>query len=101
MSKTIFKNFSYGNVIEVGEYVNDLRSGMWKFHYNCEEMYFIWLIIVSDGGEYNEQGQKYGYWVELKIGVNDLIYSGEYDNAKKIGKWKICRFARNQKLEEM
>lgn len=41
MSTTIFKNFSYGKAIEVGEYVNDLRSGMWKFHYNCEEMYFI------------------------------------------------------------
>ncbi|CAD8213277.1 unnamed protein product [Paramecium pentaurelia] len=50
------------------------------------------LISIRDGGAYNEQGQKQGIWIELSEGFfsdYQVIYNGEYQNGKKVGKWNI------------
>ncbi|CAD8166300.1 unnamed protein product [Paramecium pentaurelia] len=82
--KEMIKDF-YENskAFEIGEYVNGQRKGYWKYVYENIEI---------GGGEYNQQGERNGKWIELGDGFwRDLqvIYIGEYKNGKKIGKWDI------------
>ncbi|CAD8129068.1 unnamed protein product [Paramecium sonneborni] len=82
--KDIIKNFwSQAQAFEIGEYTNDQRKGIWKQIYMDKEL---------GSGEYNNQGEKYGKWIELSEGFNQhsqVLYNGEYKNGKKVGRWEI------------
>ncbi|CAD8130078.1 unnamed protein product [Paramecium sonneborni] len=58
----------------------------------CIFYLFQLLIIKSGGGLYNENGLKFGNWIELIPFYGDfkqVIQCGNYKNDKKIGKWDI------------
>ncbi|CAD8116807.1 unnamed protein product [Paramecium primaurelia] len=79
----IFNYWNKAKVYEVGEYVKGKRKGNWKYIYENKKI---------DGGVYNEQGQKEGIWIELSEGFysdSQVIYNGEYQNGKKVGRWNI------------
>ncbi|CAD8156242.1 unnamed protein product [Paramecium octaurelia] len=85
--KEMIKNY-YDNskVYEVGEYVNEFRSGIWKYIYNNQEI---------GGGEYIQSGQKNGQWIELSeefSNKSQVTYNGEYKNDKKVGRWNTVAF---------
>ncbi|CAD8117663.1 unnamed protein product [Paramecium primaurelia] len=49
---------------------------------------------ISGGGSYDEEdGEiKIGKWIELKEGFSkdsQILYQGEYQNGKKLGRWEI------------
>ncbi|CAD8111463.1 unnamed protein product [Paramecium primaurelia] len=82
--KELFKNYcSQAKVFESGEYQNDKRIGIWIYIYDNNKI---------GGGQYNEEGQKNGKWIELSDDFNcnsQLTYHGEYRNGQKVGKWDI------------
>ncbi|CAD8074312.1 unnamed protein product [Paramecium sonneborni] len=81
----IIKNFnSQAQVIQIGEYYNDIKRGKW---------YYIYINNKIDGGYYNYEGQKIGKWLDLSDGFwtnQQVIYEGEYNNRGwKKGRWDI------------
>ncbi|CAD8182680.1 unnamed protein product [Paramecium pentaurelia] len=55
--KELFKNYyDKAQIYEVGEYINNLRTGIWSVIYENK---------LIGGGLYNEQGQKSGQWIDL------------------------------------
>ncbi|CAD8208969.1 unnamed protein product [Paramecium pentaurelia] len=89
--KELFKNYcSQAKVFESGEYQNDKRSGIWIYIYDNNKI---------GGGQYNEEGQKNGKWIEVSDDFNcnsQLTYHGEYRNGQKVGKWDI--WYKNQQI---
>ncbi|CAK81114.1 unnamed protein product (macronuclear) [Paramecium tetraurelia] len=72
---------SYAKVYECGEYVNEFRSGIWKYIYNNQEI---------GGGEYKQPGLKNGKWSEPSeefSNKSQATYNGEYKNGKKVSRW--------------
>ncbi|CAD8118558.1 unnamed protein product [Paramecium sonneborni] len=71
-------------VIEEGFYKKDKRIGYWKIEQENK---------IVGGGYYDEEkSQKIGSWIELNDGFyggSQVIYKGEYNNGKKVGKWDI------------
>ncbi|CAD8108710.1 unnamed protein product [Paramecium sonneborni] len=90
--KEMIKNYNdHAKVFEIGEYVNDLRKGIWKYNFQENEI---------GGGEYNEKGFKQGKWIELSERFrknSQVTYIGEYNrNGQKVGKWDIMFCPSNQ-----
>ncbi|CAD8129487.1 unnamed protein product [Paramecium sonneborni] len=77
--RDLIKNFwTKAQAYEVGEYTNDKRQGIWKYIYMDKEI---------GGGEYNNQGEKNGKWIELSEEFyqhSQVTYKGEYLNVKKL-----------------
>ncbi|CAD8187317.1 unnamed protein product [Paramecium pentaurelia] len=86
----IWKGFYYfSQVTENGEYKNGKKFGRWDIWYKDIENNTITKI---GGGSYDEGGNKSANWVEISDGFcedSQVIYHGEYQNGKKIGKWDI------------
>ncbi|CAD8117608.1 unnamed protein product [Paramecium primaurelia] len=86
----IWKGFYYfSQVTENGEYKNGKKFGRWDIWYKDIENNTITKI---GGGSYDEGGNKSANWVEILDGFcedSQVIYHGEYQNGKKIGKWDI------------
>ncbi|CAK90514.1 unnamed protein product (macronuclear) [Paramecium tetraurelia] len=85
-------------VINKGEYRNGKKIGKWEMLYKPEDDNQYKKI---GGGQYDLEGSeiKTGEWNELREGFWDksqVIYSGVYDNGKKVGKWEI--FYKQQKI---
>ncbi|CAD8206686.1 unnamed protein product [Paramecium octaurelia] len=82
--KEMIKNYwSKAEVYEMGEYEDDQRKGTWKYIYEDKDF---------GGGEYNNQSEKNGKWIELSAGFweySQITYNGEYKNGKKINRWEI------------
>ncbi|CAD8123584.1 unnamed protein product [Paramecium sonneborni] len=73
-------------VVYVGDYQNGKKVGSWDIFYQEE---------LIGGGQYEvieEISIKVGKWIELSDNFSDysqVIYVGEYQNGKKIGRWDI------------
>ncbi|CAK60854.1 unnamed protein product (macronuclear) [Paramecium tetraurelia] len=83
--------WSEAKVYEIGLYIDNKRSGKWKYIYNNNEI---------GGGFYDEQGEKIGKWIELseyfwKQGY--VVYDGEYKNGKRYGVWNVLHKRNGQK----
>ncbi|CAD8128548.1 unnamed protein product [Paramecium sonneborni] len=82
-----------GCIYFYGSYKKGKRVGQWQIYSKCLEKF-----EKIGGGIYDEQeGEencKNGKWIELISGYNDsnqITYSGEYMNGKKVGRWDIFR----------
>ncbi|CAD8202413.1 unnamed protein product [Paramecium pentaurelia] len=76
-----------------GEYKNDKKIGRWNilYRYNSRKEF-----EQIGGGSYHKQGDgiKVGKWIELSNQFDlrsQVIYNGEYQNGKKIGRWDILQ----------
>ncbi|CAD8110861.1 unnamed protein product [Paramecium sonneborni] len=91
--KELIKNYqTEGQGFEFGLYFNNFRIGKWNYFYKNKQI---------NGGYYNDQNQKNGKWFELYNGIWEyflvyivisrsfVVYNGEYNNGKKVGKWDI------------
>ncbi|CAD8118357.1 unnamed protein product [Paramecium primaurelia] len=70
-----------------GEYKNAKKVGKWDLLYRYYDESEFKLI---GGGQYNSDGIKDGYWVEINNGfqwTSEIIDDGEYKKGKKVGKW--------------
>ncbi|CAD8130809.1 unnamed protein product [Paramecium sonneborni] len=82
------RQFSINNdeITFKGKYHNGIKIGGWNFIQNGQKI---------GGGQYDQQqnlGIKIGKWIELSdwfCDIGQAIYSGEYQNGKKVGKWNI------------
>ncbi|CAD8124781.1 unnamed protein product [Paramecium sonneborni] len=79
-----------------GEYKNDKKVGRWNTMW--KKAYGDYMNEQIGGGQYDQGNQygdtsiKIGEWIELTDsfwGDSQVIYKGEYQNGKKIGKWEI------------
>ncbi|CAD8215574.1 unnamed protein product [Paramecium octaurelia] len=77
-----------------GEYKNGRKFGNWDIQYRICLSYPDLQNPFSKigGGSYDEEGKGYkiGQWVDLDDSFNNskqIIYSGQYDNGKKVGIW--------------
>ncbi|CAD8078487.1 unnamed protein product [Paramecium sonneborni] len=73
--------WTLAQVYEMGEYENGQKRGKWQYIYEDQEI---------GGGQYDNQYQKNGRWIELSqnfMRYCQVIYDGEYKNDKKINKW--------------
>ncbi|CAD8128778.1 unnamed protein product [Paramecium sonneborni] len=86
----LFENFQeYCQVIKLGNYKHGIKQGRWDFKFRC---YSDEPFQNIGGGEYNLKGQKTGAWIELFEKFQkkaQVIYSGEYKEGIKCGRWKI------------
>ncbi|CAD8185203.1 unnamed protein product [Paramecium octaurelia] len=88
---------SKAQIYEVGEYMNKIRQGKWKYLYESKEI----------GGGYYEEGSdsiKIGKWIELNDNYqkfSQVSYYGEYKNGKKVGLWDIFYKSQFQKRMQM
>ncbi|CAD8156195.1 unnamed protein product [Paramecium octaurelia] len=100
------------NLLEVNEYVNNLRQGTWKYCYNLEYMREEWigkwkLSKFSQNGNSNyqkrtsiaigsydggEKSLKNGEWTEFIIEF--LEHKGKYENWIKVGRWNMSTLER-------
>ncbi|CAD8164362.1 unnamed protein product [Paramecium octaurelia] len=67
----------------IGEYKNGMKIGMWDIQHENKRI---------GGGQYDEQFGPIGKWVELIDGFYsylEIIYIGEYNKGKKVGRWDI------------
>ncbi|CAD8156913.1 unnamed protein product [Paramecium octaurelia] len=81
--ETINNFYDFARVYEFGEYVNDLKQGIWKYMYENKQL---------GGGQYNQQGEKNGKWIVLSDVFSDtsqITYNGVYKNGNKVGRWDI------------
>ncbi|CAD8106489.1 unnamed protein product [Paramecium sonneborni] len=92
--KELFKTFSdNAQVYEVGDYYDDIKTGDWKFFYEEKQI---------GGGQYDDQGLKYGLWVDLSDyfwNQNQILYKGYYRKGQKIGLWQIIKNGNNEEFE--
>ncbi|CAD8179779.1 unnamed protein product [Paramecium pentaurelia] len=80
LSEDYSENFQ---VMYHGEYVNGKKIGRWDIYYQKDRI---------GGGLYDETGNglKLGNWVEIMDNFklnSQVIFSGEYKNGKKVGRW--------------
>ncbi|CAD8159213.1 unnamed protein product [Paramecium pentaurelia] len=62
-----------------GQYINGNKFGRWDIWHKFNKI---------GGGSYDEKGEKRGNWVEIwdmYNGLNQVTYSGDYKNGKKVG----------------
>ncbi|CAD8069653.1 unnamed protein product [Paramecium sonneborni] len=88
---------SFAQVTFSGVYLNNQKIGRWDINFKQDVDKPIQLI---GGGSYDEQGQKNDKWIELKDTFdqeNYVIFSGQYQNGQKIGRWDI-NFKSNQNM---
>ncbi|CAK55566.1 unnamed protein product (macronuclear) [Paramecium tetraurelia] len=71
-----------------GTYTDGKRHGEW-IYYGEETMYEFQHNQFSGGGKYDENGMKYGTWLEFQEYFNssELLCKGTYINNKKVGSW--------------
>ncbi|CAK79561.1 unnamed protein product (macronuclear) [Paramecium tetraurelia] len=74
-----------------GEYRNGKKIGRWETFY---KEYYVNGFTFQAGGSYSEEGDglKIGKWIELDENFSrfsQVIYKGEYQFGRKIGKWEI------------
>ncbi|CAD8112063.1 unnamed protein product [Paramecium sonneborni] len=66
----------------IGQYKEGRKYGRWKA---------ISEKLTIGGGNYDEKGQKNGYWediVENYLGLNYLSFQGQYNSGRKSGCWQ-------------
>ncbi|CAD8213736.1 unnamed protein product [Paramecium pentaurelia] len=85
--KEIIENFhDYKKIFEIGDYINNKKKGKWIYISQDKEI---------GGGEYNQQGEKDGKWIELSDNFEQfktqVTYHGKYQNGKKVGRWDIFK----------
>ncbi|CAD8157737.1 unnamed protein product [Paramecium pentaurelia] len=72
----------------VGKYINGLKFGRWDTYF---QMSFEDEIQLIGGGEYNQNGVKSGFWIDIHEDYDyyeyQIIYLGEYIDGKKYGQW--------------
>ncbi|CAD8150614.1 unnamed protein product [Paramecium octaurelia] len=84
--------WSKAQVFERGVYYNNQKCGTWIFIQENKRI---------GGGQYNNQGQKDGKWVELSdsyYNLSQVTYKGEYKNGNKVGKWEYYLNSETNKL---
>lgn len=70
--------YSDGSLHQTGDYLNDVRVGLWKVYYATGEK--------KSYGNYNSEGKKDSVWVNLyKNGATKSI--GNYSNGDRTGEW--------------
>ncbi|CAD8190269.1 unnamed protein product [Paramecium pentaurelia] len=75
--------WSKAEISYIGMYQNNKRNELWKIMLGKKQI---------GGGQYNEQGMKYGKWIEQSDDYwieNQVTYNGEYIDGKKYGLWNI------------
>ncbi|CAD8079962.1 unnamed protein product [Paramecium primaurelia] len=75
----------YQQVTYIGEYQNGIKVGKWDIVYQEQKI---------GGGQYTEEGQKIGLWIEQSEGFkydSQITYNGEYKNGSKQGRWDILK----------
>ncbi|CAD8130052.1 unnamed protein product [Paramecium sonneborni] len=81
--KELIKNYwSKAQVYEIGLYDNDKRKDIWNIIFQEKQI---------GGGEYNQQGQRQGKWIEISENFFEyaqITYIGEYN----IKGMKVCRW---------
>ncbi|CAD8089900.1 unnamed protein product [Paramecium sonneborni] len=81
----IRKNFNkYNQAIEIGIYEKGIKVGLWQTRLIMDD-------IIIGQGQYNKNGLKEGYWIDIDDNnyLNQFsLYQGCYRNGRKIGKWK-------------
>ncbi|CAD8213201.1 unnamed protein product [Paramecium pentaurelia] len=86
-------------VFDNGEYLNNKKVGKWDIKYkNPVENYFKPI----GGGSYDNgiNEIKIGNWIELSPHFKEnfqIIYTGLYQNGRKVGKWEIKYKYQNEK----
>ncbi|CAD8169681.1 unnamed protein product [Paramecium pentaurelia] len=89
-----FNNLS--NVTYLGDYKNGTKVGRWDIKWSLQQKQ-----QQIGGGQYDEDGIKFGKWVDLcddfgyGYGQLKFIYAGEYKGGKKVGSWNV--FQRGEK----
>ncbi|CAD8107875.1 unnamed protein product [Paramecium sonneborni] len=83
--KDLFLNYSdQAQIFELGEYSDGQKIGRWDYIKKNKKI---------GGGNYNQNGVKYGKWIELDEGFysqKKVVYMGEYNmNGVKVGSWDI------------
>ncbi|CAD8077813.1 unnamed protein product [Paramecium sonneborni] len=83
----------------IGEYKNDLKQGRWmafdqfSVGNDREIMQILQFNFYCGGGEYNNNGQKIGYWIDIHENYHCqciVKYSGIYnDYGVRQGQWNI------------
>ncbi|CAD8137791.1 unnamed protein product [Paramecium octaurelia] len=97
--------YNGSQVIYKGDYLDGNKIGRWNSLYRRDEQDKFEMI---GGGQYDvikEIGSiKIGSWIELSDGFfceAQLIYSGEYENNNKIGRWDISYRMNGLKFEKI
>ncbi|CAD8145198.1 unnamed protein product [Paramecium octaurelia] len=75
-------------VITTGEYKDGIKQGYWKIKQKTK---FYNKFYVIGGGNFNNQGQKQGKWIDLHQEFDSLCqvtYQGDYVNGIKFGLWE-------------
>ncbi|CAD8165562.1 unnamed protein product [Paramecium pentaurelia] len=74
-----------------GQYKNDKKVGRWDILFKGNHLYSKYEKL--GGGQYDEKNSvKFGSWIELSDGFgrnSKIIYTGEYKNDQKVGRWDI------------
>ncbi|CAD8095970.1 unnamed protein product [Paramecium primaurelia] len=71
-----------------GEYQKGQKVGRWDCLFSRQDEQEFKQI---GGGSYDDEGYgiKIGKWIDLDVFSKYIIYSGEYQQGKKVGKWDI------------
>ncbi|CAD8112260.1 unnamed protein product [Paramecium primaurelia] len=74
-----------------GMYKQDRKVGKWDTKFRN---YYLYPFQLIGTGQYDEEGKgmKIGNWVEISDNYErgqEVIYSGKYENGKKVGNWDI------------
>ncbi|CAD8118609.1 unnamed protein product [Paramecium primaurelia] len=89
-------------VIYHGQYKNGIKIGKWDTYSRVDQNQ---PFKKTGGGLYDEQeGQKYGQWIELSNSFYSecqIYYKGEYKKDKKISKWNILYKFINTPLQQI
>ncbi|CAD8213279.1 unnamed protein product [Paramecium pentaurelia] len=78
--------WNQNQIVYNGEYKNGNKIGLWNILYKSKDSNYK----IIGGGQYDENGQKNGRWIDLNNvfwNKSEVIYHGQYKNGLKIGKW--------------
>ncbi|CAD8178253.1 unnamed protein product [Paramecium octaurelia] len=83
--------FLHNQLIYNGQYTEGKKFGRWDLKFRAS---YCNQFRKFGGGSYDKSGDgvKIGNWVDLYEGFSEdcqLIYNGEYQNGKKVGRWDI------------
>ncbi|CAD8100894.1 unnamed protein product [Paramecium sonneborni] len=94
-------------IYQDGEYKSDKKIGYWKFQQNIKIQHRVDKdkYDTIGKGNYNENGEKIGLWMEFCENFKDdsqIIFEGNYQNGKKFGKWiSKYRYCEDQEFQEI
>ncbi|CAD8172225.1 unnamed protein product [Paramecium pentaurelia] len=72
-------------IIFYGEYKHGKKVGRWDF---MKRQYHESFKQIG-GGFYDQNGIKFGMWIDLGEQTYDKVLSGNYQNGKKVGIWTV------------